>query len=130
MNVDGTCVPALVAEAETEVGCVVMEMNGVELNGLSEAYGLDSGGLMDSRNVARGGESSKGMIFVSFCEESGGGFCGCAFVPPVLSFVRWYGFACCCCCAATCLLLLPDEAEALCLLFGINRVVAGRGFFG
>ncbi len=88
MNVDGTCVPAVFAEAEREVGCVVKEMNGVEL-GLSEAYGLDSGGSVALRNVARGGESSKGMIFVSFCEESGGGFFGCAFVPPVLSFVRW-----------------------------------------
>ncbi len=89
MNVDGTYVPALVAEAETEVGCVVMEMNGAELDGLSEAYGLDSGCSVDLRNVARGGESSKGIIFVSFCEESGGGFCGCAFFPPMLSFVRW-----------------------------------------
>lgn len=55
MNVDGASVPALVAEAETEVGCVVKEMNGVEL-GLSEAYGLDSGGSVALRNVARGGE--------------------------------------------------------------------------
>ena len=99
VNVDGTDTPPLVKEAETEVYCGATGMDGVELDGRSEAYGLGSVGSVDLRKIAGGGESSIGMIFDSFCEESGGGCCrgchcnaiaslfDCSFDPPIFSLV-------------------------------------------
>lgn len=101
LNVNGTDTPVLVAEAETEVYCVAMGMEGVELDGRSEAYGLGSVGSADLRKVACGGESSTGTIFDSFCEESGAGCCrgfrcratasllDCSVFPPKFSLDCW-----------------------------------------
>ncbi len=105
-NVKGTDTPALIAEADAEVSCVVMGIDGVAFDGRSKAYGLDRDCSVDLRKIACGGVSSMGMIFDSFFDERRGNCCrgcrcddlaslfDCAFVPSIHSLVCWKGFTC------------------------------------